>query len=262
MTLLLATLTGSLLPAADTPFHRPDLMTLIVKAVGVVVVTGLAFWLLLKGVVWILQRVNDRRSAQQSARNDAFLAALAERGFAPGAPNDDLRARFILRKSLLGRDRLPHDIRCRAVAAPARGRQVEILDFAYTLYSDAVRKKIALPTWQTVAIVSQEKSTFPRFALTPHGFAHFVPVQLGAGDIDFELHPRFSRLFKLQCEDEDAARALFRPAVVEALESHPDLFVEGVDHSLLFYRRGEVIAAEDVAQFEEDVRRIAAQFTA
>lgn len=237
-------------------------MTLILKAAGVVVVAGLVFWLLLKGVVWLLQRLNDRQSAQQSARNDAFLAALAERGFTPGAPNDDLRARFTLRKSLLGRDHLPHDIRCRAVATPARGRQVEILDFAYTLYRDAVRRRIALPIWQTVAIVSQEAWQFPHFALTPHGFVDFVPVQLGAGDIDFELHPKFSRLFKLQCEDEAAVRALFRPAVVEALENHPDLFVEGVDHSLVFYRRGEVIAAEDVAQFEEDVRRIAAEFTA
>ena len=34
------------------------------------------------------------------------------------------------------------------------------------------------------------------------------------------------------------------------LEKHPDLFVEGLDHSLVFYRRGKVLTAEDVAQFQ------------
>ncbi len=262
MTLLPATLTGWLLAAADIPLRRPDPVIVILKTVGFLVVAGLAFWLVLKGIVWLLHRRNDRQSAQQSARNDAFLRALAACGFTPGAPDDDLRARFTLRKSLLGRDRLPHDVRCRVVAEPVPGRQMEIFNFAYTLYSDAVRKKIALPTWQTVAIISQEAWHFPHFAVTPHGFVHFVPVQLGAGDIDFDVHPKFSRLFKLQCEDEAAARALFRPEVLEVLEKHPELFVEGLDHSLVFYRRGKVLTAEDVARFQEDVRQIAAQFLA
>jgi len=257
----LSTLPASLLAAAEIPFRRPDPVILTLKAVGFVVVAGLAFWLVMKGIVWILERFNDRKSARKLARDDAFLRALAACGFTPGAPNDDLRARFTLRKSLLARDHLPHEIRLRTVAAPVPGQQMEIFDFAYTLYSDAVRKKIALPAWQTLAIISHDAWSFPQFAATPHGFAHFIAVQLGDSDIDFASHPKFSQLFKLQCTDEAAGRALFRPAVLEAMENHPDLWIEGIDHSLVFYRRDKLLEPDQVAKFQEDVRQIAGLFS-
>ena len=66
----------------------------IPETVGFVVVAGLAFWLVLKGIVWLLHRRNDRQS-RAAVRAQRRLSPRARLRLAVLRPctDDDLRAR-------------------------------------------------------------------------------------------------------------------------------------------------------------------------
>jgi len=89
-----------------------------------------------------------------------------------------------------------------------------------------------------------------------------VAIQLGQGDINFDSHPKFSRVFKVQSEDETAVRRLLKPAILAALEQYRGLSVEGIGDSLIFYRREKELKPAQYPQFQEDARKLAVLFLA
>ena len=74
----------------------------------------------------------------------------------------------------------------------------------------------------------------PNFVLRPEGLRQKFTTIIGGQDIDFDHAPTFSRLYRLQGEDEAAIRAFFLPEIHEFFEQHPGRMVEAID-GLLFY---------------------------
>jgi carbonic anhydrase len=84
----------------------------------------------------------------------------------------------------------------------------------------------------------------PTYQLTLETGIDKIAEKLGVQDLDFESHPKFSRNFLLQGEDEAAVRAFFTPELLQLHETNPDIFGECVGGALLF-RLGRNLANED-----------------
>jgi hypothetical protein len=76
----------------------------------------------------------------------------------------------------------------------------------------------------------------PQFVLRPRGVRQRLAVSLGGQDIVFTGTPRFSSLYRLEAQDEGAARSAFTWNVRQALEQRPGLVVQGTAGKLLCLR--------------------------
>ena len=54
-------------------------------------------------------------------------------------------------------------------------------------------------------------------------------------DIDFDSHPKFSKMFEVAGEDEQAIRDFLKPSVLEYFENHPGISLEASGDTLFFY---------------------------
>ena len=76
----------------------------------------------------------------------------------------------------------------------------------------------------------------PSFALRPEGMLDKIGGAMGFQDIDFESHPKFSKMFVLQGPDENAVRSLFTPALLEFFEEKSGITIQTVPGGLLYFR--------------------------
>ena len=75
----------------------------------------------------------------------------------------------------------------------------------------------------------------PNFVLRPERLRQKFTTIIGGQDIDFDHAPKFSRLYRLQGEDEAAIRAFFLPEIHEFFEQHPRRMVEGIEGFLFYF---------------------------
>ena len=54
-------------------------------------------------------------------------------------------------------------------------------------------------------------------------------------DIDFDSHPKFSKMFEVTGEDEQAIRNFLNPSVLDYFENHPGISLEACGDTLFFY---------------------------
>ena len=217
-------------------------------------------WALLWLICFILKRANHFDFLASKDRIEQITKVLGTCGY---RPNPDPAAPAVMMKSVIASNRLPHHVTRRFASAPMPGRNFELMNFAYTIYSKSSGSAghgLSHSIGQTIALITNEQWNFPQFAINPHGLWKFVAIQLGTGDIDFDSHPKFSRLFKVQCADEAALRALLRPAIMEMLEQYAGLSVEGLGNSLVLYYREKELKPAQYAEFQESTRKIAALF--
>jgi hypothetical protein len=113
---------------------------------------------------------------------------------------------------------------------------------------------------QTIAVISNKRYELPSFVLAPENFFARIAQRFGVQDIDFADYPRFSGTFKLQGDDEAAVRALFTPAVIEELELHPDITLEGRGGNLLIFRFKKRVKPEDFPGFHDEAQQLAQLF--
>ena len=73
-----------------------------------------------------------------------------------------------------------------------------------------------------------------------------VGSALGFQDIDFDSHPKFSKLFVLQSSHEEAIRNYFSPQLLEFFESRKGVSVEAQPGSMFFYRSGKRIKPDQI----------------
>jgi hypothetical protein len=112
---------------------------------------------------------------------------------------------------------------------------------------------------QTVAVFSTSRS-LPRFELRPEGFLGRIGSVFRGRGIGFEEDPGFSRAGRLKGPDETAIRQLFQPALRQQLAGEAGWSVEGDGHWLALYRHSKRIRPDQLVEFIESARRIAALF--
>jgi hypothetical protein len=107
---------------------------------------------------------------------------------------------------------------------------------------------------QTIVRFRLAGHRLPTFTLRPESFWHKVGALFGNDDIDFETHPKFSKLYLLHGTNEDRVRAAFTDAVLEYFEDTPGLCVEAAGEELLFYRQASrpKPEADDIKQLLAD----------
>src|SRR6476620_446543 len=122
------------------------------------------------------------------------------------------------------------------------GREIAVFDYQYVTGHGKSRRTVS----STVACLRSEGTALPGFTLRPEGTWDKLSSVFGRADIDFDAHPKFSRSFVLDGEDESAVRTFFTPPVLEYFEQHPGISAEGSNDTLLFYRQGKQVPPEGV----------------
>ena len=198
-----------------------------------------------------------RNDSAEVSRAKDIQSALREFGFTYQRDNE-IPLLVVMRQFLIGYGEAGGKIRHRFEATLSEGRTLQLMDYAYPVRTS---RRTAYP-FMTVALLSNKSWQFPKFAANPDGFLNFVPIKLGTGDINFDSHPKFSKMFKLQAEDEAAVRALLTPAVLEALEQFPGLTVEGCGNHLLVYWRYKRLKPTKWPKLQEEAKKVAQAFAA
>lgn len=134
-----------------------------------------------------------------------------------------------------------------------RGRERLLFDFTY-------RGGSGLFLSQTMIAFRFPGRNFPRFWAHPETWADRIGARLGAQDIDFEDHPKFSEAYALRGEDEGAVRPLFGTGILDALGDRPDCAFEGYGEWILFYRPSRVVPVGALGAFVSDAEFIRTLF--
>ncbi len=137
------------------------------------------------------------------------------------------------------------------------GTEITLFDYQYTSGSGKNRSTYRM----TIFSAYQEDLRLPSFRLHPeNALFHGIAKAFGMKDINFESHPKFSRLYLLRGQDEDQIRLRFHPGVLTFLEENPNYIVEGSGSHLIFWRSNQRVNPEGMAAFmrlgEELVQRL------
>jgi hypothetical protein len=205
--------------------------------VAVALIAGLAVFVTFK-------LIHDRRKDKQRT---ADLAAIAgQLGFAFSAPRDKTLIEPLGCFSLFRIGGSRHA--SKVLSGQVDDTEVTIFDYAYTESSGDSTDT----TTQTVMLLRSPNVSWPTFALHPERLVDRLAKKLGYDDINFESHPEFSRLYHLKGPDEPAVRATFTDDVLSFYESIPGLDTEAHSDSMIFFRRGGLVAPEGMAHFYEE----------
>jgi len=192
----------------------------------------------------------------EQKRSEGLRRVAEEMGFeyAANGTADGLRAHYP-GFHLFTQGRKP-DVR-NLLRGKAGGLEVAIFDYSYVTGSGKSRR-----TWrQTVLAFEINDVDLPGFSLRPEMWFHKIGQWFGYKDIDFESHPKFSRMYLLRSgEKEDDVRALFNDHVLEYYESHPNVCTEGCGGRLVYYRAQERVKPADVRLFLEEGFEVLALF--
>lgn len=131
-----------------------------------------------------------------------------------------------------------------------------LFDYQYTVGYG----KSSSTYYQTVTRMQSAVFRLPAFILYPETFFAKMGKAFGRSDINFPESPEFSRRFILRGDDEAAIRALFTPALRQALESHQRLTIEGASDLLFIFRAGRRAKPDELPGKIEQDKKIAALF--
>jgi hypothetical protein len=235
---------GLSLIAAFNSNDRQIIKTVLIGALFLVAVTAFAIL-----VVWPFMVLMRRYEARRTRQIQAVLGGL---GFTLHQERDELYLRFFgLFK--IGQRGHSRRISNRFESALHPDGITQLMDYSFEEGSGKGRRAFR----QTVAVIANKQFELPAFVLAPEKFFSRL---FGAKDIDFDANPTFNRMFKLQGDNEAAVRAMFTPTVIEELERHPDITLEGRGGNLLVFRAGKRAKPEDYPQFHQEAQELAQLF--
>ena len=133
----------------------------------------------------------------------------------------------------------------KVIVAESDGTALCIFDYQYTVGQGKHSKTHV----QSVAAVRSDQLQVPDFALKNEGFFSKLGAMVGMQDIDFETHPAFSRMFLLTGSNEDAIRQLFRPELLEYLETKKGISIEAQVGGFVCYTPGSKVKPEAIKSF-------------
>jgi hypothetical protein len=118
-------------------------------------------------------------------------------------------------------------------------------------------------THQTIGRLRAPLLKLPSFLLFPETLFSKIGVMFGRTDVNFPDASDFSDQYILRGQDEPALRAIFSPALRQALAPLDHLTVEGADDVLFIFRTDRRVKPEDLlARIEEDKKILALLFEA
>jgi hypothetical protein len=100
----------------------------------------------------------------------------------------------------------------------------------------------------TAISVSELDVNIPDFALEPEGLWSKFSELAGGKDIDFHLHPTFSKKYYLRSDQEETTRNFFSDGLIRFFENHEDMHVECHRHRLLIYKKRGVLEPSEIKQ--------------
>jgi carbonic anhydrase len=109
---------------------------------------------------------------------------------------------------------------------------------------------------QTIARIKSPLLKLPSFLLFPETIFSKIAKVFGQTDVNFEDSPVFSDQYILRGQNEAALRAIFSPALRNALEPLEHLTIEGADDVLFIFRCERRIKAEEFVSRIEEGKRI------
>jgi hypothetical protein len=143
----------------------------------------------------------------------------------------------------------------------ARTAELKLILFDYAYTTDDGESNVT--THQTIARIQAPLLKLPSFLLFPETIFSKIKVLFGGVDVNFPDSPGFSDKYILRGQDEAALRAIFSPALRQALEPLHHLTIEGADDALFIFRAGRCIEPDElVARIEENKRILALFFEA
>lgn len=102
---------------------------------------------------------------------------------------------------------------------------------------------------QTVFFLQSGQLGLPELWLQPETLTHKIGELLGFTDIDFVRFPKFSGQYRLTGDDEEYIRHHFSDDVLNYFTLNKGWSMEGLGYYLLFYRKGMLIASEQIEDF-------------
>lgn len=141
-------------------------------------------------------------------------------------------------------------------AARSDELNLTLFDYQYTIGHG----KAANMVQQTITRMESGLFHLPAFVLFPESFLAKMGKMLGTADINFPDSPEFSRKYILRGDDEAAIRALFTPALRQAIGGQDRLTIEGAGPLLFIFRKGRRLTPDLIAARLEQDKRIAALF--
>ena len=127
-------------------------------------------------------------------------------------------------------------------------KEITIFDYRYTTGGG----KSSHMWSQTVILLQSTRLQLPSFTLRPENVFHKIGKTFGYKDIDFDMHPIFSKQYLLRGEDEQAIRQLFTERTLTYFDEYKGLCVEGDGDRLLFYRSSKKVSPQNMSLFLEN----------
>lgn len=129
-----------------------------------------------------------------------------------------------------------------------------LFDYEYTIGGGKERHTFR----QTVLSLNLGGRPLPRFCLRPERAWDKVEAFFGHKDINFDMHPDFSKKYSLRGDDEYQIQKLFTGGLIAFVEGAPGISMEGEGSTLLLYRNRKLAKSEDIRAFIEMGSRLAA----
>jgi hypothetical protein len=201
--------------------------------------------LLLFFVVGAVFAILQRRRAQALARTAESLGLEA-------VPEGQALPHELGRLGLFQSGR--HRTSANVLRGEAAGGELRLFDYSFS----TGRGGSADHQEQTVAAVRLPGKALPAFEATPEGALGWLGSALGAQDIAFPAHPRFSSRYRVQSEDEEAVRELLDLDALRLLEAwEPRPTVEARGEWLVVYRKEQRLKPGQIPDLVRAVTRLA-----
>lgn len=126
--------------------------------------------------------------------------------------------------------------------------EMAIFDYQYTVRKGKNRHTHC----QSVIYFRSPSLNLPYFSLRPEGFFDRIANVVGYQDIDFDMHPQFSKMYVLRGREEAAIREFFVDDLLSGLESQPMINCDAGGEQIVFYRPSIRIKPEEVRSFMEE----------
>ena len=173
-------------------------------------------------------------------RTDALQAAARSLNLSFSKEGSDSFAAFINGFDLFSRG--TRQEASNVFSGHVNGTDITIMDYRFTVPGGNSGY-----VWTTTVIVLQSSLLrLPASLLRPEMLNDKIGGIFGYQDIDFESHPKFSKRYVVEGDDEEAVRNIFTDCLLAYYEEHTGLHTEGDGDTLLVYRSGRRIAAQKI----------------
>ena len=125
---------------------------------------------------------------------------------------------------------------------------VAIFDYRYTTGSG----KHQHTHHQTVVAMDSSDLNIPSFTMRPESLFDWFGSVLGLQDIDFDEHPKFSKMFVLKGENEEAIREFFDMELLDFFAERKGITFEGSPGRFIYFKGGKATKPEEMRSYLEE----------